>query len=104
MEIKKDDVLVPKFGQEKQFYKALSEMSKVATGTLGWKGQAEMMIDLDLTKALEVKLKGNKEEKTKQMIEHLQQSFLSSIYEHGEWVSKEEANKRKISRKVLYGK
>lgn len=103
-ELKEDDVLVPKIGKEKEFLQAMSDMQKIGHGKLGWKGQAELMVDLDMSEALEVELKGTREEKVQQMMEYLQQAHLQSVYEYGEWLSKEEAEKRRVSKKVLYGK
>lgn len=104
-EPKEDDVLVPKFGKEKEFYEAMHQMHKIGTGKLGRKGHAELMVDLGLTDAiLEEELKGTREEKVEQYMEVLQQSHLQTLYEYGEWVSKEVAEKRTNARKVLYGK
>jgi hypothetical protein len=81
MEIKDDDVLVPKFGKEKEFYDAMAQMHKVGTGKLGWRGHAEMMVDLGLTDAvLEEELKGTREEKIEQYMEVLQQAHLQTLY------------------------
>lgn len=100
--------LVPKINEETEFIAALGEMLKVANGSLGWKGHAEMLLDIDkngeVFKALQIgPPTGTREEQTAQLIEWLQESFWQSVVCHAEWIPKEEGEARWKSLRILYG-
>lgn len=95
-------VLVAKPGKDQEFIKALESTQQIAHGSLGWDGQAEMMVDLGLHTAIGVSLKGSRKQKIKKMREYLIQTFLSSIYDTAEWVTEEEAEKRRVAKTVLF--
>lgn len=99
-----DKVLVPKVGKEVEFLKAMQDTATIARGTLGWRGQAEMMYDLELTEHLGLDIKGLEKEQALQKIEeYVKQAYLQTIFDFGEWVTKEEADRRRKASKVLYG-
>lgn len=103
MEIDENSVLVPKLGKDKEFYEILKNIHRIASGKLGWQGHAEFMLDVfgkqGLQQYLGIKLKSRKKEKLLAEIEELlKQSFLQSLYDHGEWVTKEVA----LTRKALF--
>ena len=95
-------VLVPKPGKEAEFEEAFKQAAQIGHGALGWQGQAEMMVELGLDK--ELKLRGTKKARITQMRRHLQSIFLETIYKHGDWVTPEEADKRRKSLTTLFGK
>lgn len=94
-------ILVAKPGKEQEFYKALESTIQIAHGSLGWDGQAEMMVDLGLDSAIGAPLKGSRKQKIKKMKDFLIQTFLGSIYEVSDWVTPEQAENRRKATKVL---
>lgn len=96
------DRLVPKPGKTKEFLKAFNDIQKIANGTLGWQGQAEIIYETGLYNTLGIK-KGSKSEVLPKIVKALQDSFLQELYKYGEWLPQEEAEKRIISEQVLYG-
>lgn len=108
-EKKNDDlVLVAKVGKEQEFENALEEVNRIANGSLGFRGQAELMIDMDLFKAepqLEAIIEPiPKEDRVDAMEKLLKQIYLEKILSLSEEVTPEEADKRRKATKVLYGK
>ena len=103
----KGKVLVPKVGHEIQFVEALEKAQQIGHGSLGWQGQAEMMVDLGLTATLEaegVKFPKNREKKIEKMRHILIGMFMDSIYEHSDWLTPKQAEKRKNSQTILFDK
>lgn len=103
-----DEVLAPKVRHEKQFLDALGEAHKMAHGALGWAGHAEMMYELGgiaIISAGEVKAnpKWTKEEHIEAIKDLLQQVYMQKIMDHGEWVTREEAEKRRKATEILFG-
>lgn len=97
--------MVPKVGHEAQFITALAGAHQVAHGKLGWQGQAELIHDLDVFEQMfgSPYKTTTKEEQIAEIKELLQQAFLQDIMEHAEWLTEEEAAKRKASQEVLFG-
>ena len=103
-----DKVLVAKPQQEQIFILKLKEMSNIANGALGWKGQAEMFYSIlgkdGIKTALGLSIKCRKKENIiNEIAEVLKIVFYQSLMEVAEWVTKEEADKRAKMNKVLYG-
>lgn len=101
-EISDDHRLVPKPGKTKEFLQAFENMTRIAGGTLGWDGQAELMYEAGLYQHLGIK-KGPKAKVVPKIKKMLQDSYLTELYAHGEWLPKEEAEKRVAAEKVLFG-
>ena len=103
-----DLVLVPKVGKEEEWAKAIADAEKIGNGALGWRGQAEMMVDLDLTQMLEndsnIEFSKDREERVEQMESVLKTMYLETIMSLSDEVTPEEAKKRKVTTSVLYGK
>lgn len=99
--IQKDLVLSPKPQQTKEFLGALEEAHKIGHGPLGWAGMTKLMMELGLDKHLGIK--GKKRIRKKKLRRMLEQTFISSIMQHADWVSLEEAKNRRESEAVLYG-
>ena len=104
----KGKVLVAKVGHEDQFLESMAKAHKIAHGTLGWQGMAEMMYEIggiDLISAGEIKVDPNwtRKEHIEAIKEVLQRAHLQDIMDHAEWLTEEEADKRKKSTEVLYG-
>jgi hypothetical protein len=96
-------VLVAKPGKEEEFIKQFNEMIRIAQGSLGWRGHAEMYLELGVLGAMGIKLKSRKKEnKLKELESLLKQVFLQNLYEVSEWVTKEQAESRAKYNKVLY--
>ena len=103
---KSDLVLVAKVGKEQEYEDALKEVDRVANGTLGFRGQAEAMIDLELHTATDMKMLFEDvkvEDRVDRMEQLLKQIYLEKILSLSEEVTKEEAEKRRKATKVLYG-
>ncbi len=98
-------LLVPKPGKTVEFTRAFENMATIANGTLGWKGQAEVMVKAGIHDALGIKFDPGLTEA--QLIEavqsELKQSFLHELYQYGEWLPPEQAEKRMLAEKALYG-
>jgi len=101
-EIDDNQRLVPKPGKTKEFLKAFENMNKIANGVLGWDGQAEIMYEAGFYEHLGIK-KGSKAKVVPKIKKMLQDSYLTELYEHGEWLPKEEAEKRVAAELVLFG-
>jgi hypothetical protein len=86
-------VLCPKVGHEAQFAKAFDEMVSVAKGSLGWDGMSDVFASI-----------GAFGDDPKEIKKLLQDVYLSNLYDHGDWVLPEEAEKRRQTYEVLYGK
>lgn len=104
----KGKVLVPKIGHEQKFVEALMAAERVAHGALGWKGMAEIMYEcggMGILSAgkVEPDPKWTPEEHRAKIEEYLKAAHFQSIMDHGEWLSEEEAEKRKATQEVLYG-
>lgn len=102
----RDKVLVAKFGKEMDFFKAMQQAHMIAHGSLGWQGHAELMYELGAFEALTGKKpdpKWTKEETIAVLKELVQQAHLQSIMDHAEWVTREEAEKRRQAQEVLFG-
>jgi len=95
-------VLVAKPGKQAEFEQALQAAIKIAQGSLGWQGQAEMFWEMGIAPQFGVKTKSKKKGIAK-LKELIQQSYLQSIYEVGEWIPEEQAEGRRIANKVLFG-
>lgn len=97
-------VLVPKVGQEDLFYEALGSANKIATSSLGWRGMAEMFHKLG-PKELGFNMPKDltNEQQIDTIEQYLKDIYLRTINEHGEWLTEEEALKRKQSTEILYG-
>jgi hypothetical protein len=98
-------VLVAKVGQEDLFLERMAAAHKIGHGALGWQGHAEMMYEIGaydaiMEKPLDPKL--TKEEGIAVIKELIQQAHLQSIMEHAEWVTEEEADKRRKAQEVLF--
>ena len=103
----KNKVLVPKVGKEQEFFMRFEELKKIASGTLGWTGQAEMMYEIlgkeGLQDFLGIKLKARKKENLLKEIEVLlKESFYHTLMTYGEWITKAAAAKRAKLTKVLF--
>ena len=96
-----DDVyLVAKIGHEKQFTEAINEAHRINTGPLGWRGNAQMMLDLGLLDTLKIKIQGTTlDEKLDSAEQMLRDLFAQRIMTHGEWVTGTVAE----NREVLFG-
>jgi hypothetical protein len=100
-------VLVPKVGKEAEFFTKFEEIKKIANGSLGWTGQAEMMYDIlgkaGLQDFLGIKLKARKKENLLKEIELLlKESFYHTLMTYGEWITQAAAAKRAKLNKVLF--
>ena len=104
----KGKVLVAKVGKEQQFLEQLHNAARIAQGSLGWDGQADIMYacgGIEIVSGGEIKAdpKWTEAEHKQAIKELLQQCHLQSIMENAEWVTEEEADKRRKSLEVLYG-
>jgi len=95
-------------GHEDKFHKAIESATAIAQGKLGWDGHAEIMlkiggIGLITGGAINPDPKWTEQEHKDAIKELLQNMHLQEIYEHGEWLTEEEAIKRKNSTEVLFG-
>lgn len=97
-------VLVPKVGKEKQFKETLENINQIANGKLGWKGHAEMYVDMGLESHFGMKPAKNREAGIEVMIKKLQEAFCSGLVEFGEWLTPEQVEQRKRAITALYGK
>lgn len=98
-------VLVAKVGQEDLFLEQLAQAHKIAHGALGWQGQAEIMYEIGAYEAITGKALDpslTKEEGIAVVKDLIQQAHLQSIIEHAEWVTPEEADKRRKAQEVLF--
>jgi hypothetical protein len=87
-------------GQEKEFLAAVNDATKIHNGVLGFRGNAQMMLDNGLFDAMGVKIKGKDyEEKLDNAETFLRQSFGEKILEYGEWVDAKIVD----NREVLFG-
>jgi len=96
-------VLVAKPGKQVEFEERLQSAIKIAQGSLGWQGQAEMFWEMGIASQFGIKTKSKKKgiEQLKGMI---QQSYLQSIYEVAEWIPEEQAEGRRQANKILFEK
>lgn len=104
----KGKVLVAKVGQEQEFLEAMEKAHRTAHGSLGWQGMAEMMFEIggiDIISAGEIKAQPDwtREEHIAAIKDLLQQIHLQAIMDHAEWVTEEEAEKRRKAKEVLFG-
>ena len=102
-------MLVPLVGKETAFIQAIGEFVRMANGTLGWRGHAEMLLDLKPNgEAAEMvlghKLEGDKEAKITKLSEWLEQAFWETILVNAEWLDKEAGEARWQALYILYGK
>lgn len=98
-----DKVLVPKPEKLKEFKQIILELEAVSKGRLGWKGQAEVFLQLDFEAILGYKLKSTtKEEQLEEIQELLKQAFLDRLLDISDLVSKEEAKTRMDTINTLY--
>lgn len=103
----KGKVLVPKIGHEQKFVEALMAAERVAHGALGWKGMADIMFEcggMGILSAGEVEVAPNwTDEQHKAVIEeYLKAAHFQSIMDYAEWVTEEEAEKRRRAQEVLF--
>ena len=99
-------VLVPKVGKEQEFLAAINEAAKIAHGKLGWRGQAEIFHEIGALPLMGVELdqvNTTKEEQLQIIEDYIKQSYLQTIMTYGEWITEEEADKRRKSTEVLFG-
>ena len=101
----KGKVLIAKLGYEQEFSRSLNEASMVGNGNLKYRGHAELMYDLGLLESIGIQVPKNLDrEQTIEFLENfLKQCYLEQIMQYGEWVTKEEAEKRQRTKAVLYG-
>lgn len=98
-----DKVLVPLVGKEDQFKEAMLKAHQIAHGKLGWQGQAELMVEVGLDVALGLPKSKYRKVNVRRVMDYLKQAFLQDIAQYSEWLTREEAEKRSNSMKVLYG-
>jgi hypothetical protein len=104
-----DLVLVAKVGKQEEWLKAIKDAEQIAQGALGWRGHAEIMVDTDLADWIdkdsngELNLPEDKEAKVVAMEEILKNMYLQAILDLSDEVTKEEADRRAKTTKVLYG-
>lgn len=92
-----DQYLVAKIGHEAEFLAAVSEANKIHTGKLGFRGNAQMMLEMGLFGSLGIKFKGKTdEEKLDEAEQTLRQIFGQRLMEHGEWVTGTVAENREV--------
>lgn len=70
-------------GHEKDFEEEAMAAHKIAKGTLGWRGQAEMMVMLGLDKDI-FKGKTGKRKRVKRMKKFLKEMYLREVFQHCE--------------------
>lgn len=98
-----DIVFIPKLGKEKEFEEAIAFMDR--SKGIGWKEHAEMQYDLGVHDFLGFELEGEtKVEQIKCLENILKQIALNNFLEVAEQVTEEEAKRRKLAVKTLYGK
>jgi hypothetical protein len=96
-------VLVAKPGKQKEFEEAMANTVKIAQGTLGWKGQAEMMWEIGAAEVMfGIKTK-SKKKGVVQLEDMIRQAYLQTIMDNAEWVPEEQAKGRHQANKILFG-
>lgn len=92
-----DQYLVAKIGHEAEFLAAVREANQIHTGKLGFRGNAQMMLEMGLFDSIGIKFKGKTdEEKLDEAEQTLRQIFGQRLMEHGEWVTGTIAENREV--------
>lgn len=96
--------LVPKPGKTKEFLIAMANMERMGKSSIGWEGHASLLYEIGAADAIANLPKNlTKTEAIAQLKQLLIDSYLSTLYEHGEWLPKEQAEKRVAAEMVLFG-